>query len=65
MKIICALLPYALEVCVVEGLSLDRRKRACEPPASQMMKRGRGKRSWTSSCVILLVIPIRKRILMG
>ena len=50
MKIICAEVPYALLVCVVEGLSFERRKRAWEPPASQMMKRGKGKRSWTSSC---------------
>ena len=52
VKIVCAdcdALPYALVVCVVEGLSLERRKRACEPPASHMMNRGNGNRSCTSS----------------
>jgi hypothetical protein len=33
-------------VCVVDGFSLDSRKRACEPPALVTMKRGSGKRSW-------------------
>ena len=41
----CAVVPYALVVCVVDGLSLDNKNRACEPPASQIMNRGNGKRS--------------------
>lgn len=61
MNIICAVLPYALEVCVVEGLSFDNRKRAWDPPASQMMKRGKGNRSWTSSCLFLSVLLERNR----
>jgi len=36
-------------VCVVEGLSLERRNLAWDPPASHTMKRGRGKRSVMSS----------------
>ena len=42
--------PYAPVVWVVEGFSLDNRNRACEPPASQTMNRGRGKRSVMRSC---------------
>lgn len=53
VKIVCAVCetpPYVpAEVCVVDGLSFDSRKRACEPPASQTMKRGSGKRSVISS----------------
>lgn len=49
MNIVCAVCaptpPYAPVVWVVEGLSLDNKKRACEPPASQTMKRGKGNRS--------------------
>lgn len=49
VKIVCAVCaptpPYAPVVCVVDGLSLDNKKRAWEPPASQTMKRGKGNRS--------------------
>ena len=41
----CDALPYALVVCVVDGLSLDSRNRACEPPASHIINRGSGNRS--------------------
>ena len=41
-----AALPYMLaDMCVVDGLSFESRKRACEPPWSQTMYRGIGKRS--------------------
>lgn len=44
-------LPYMLvDICVVDGLSLDNKKRACEPPWSQTMYRGIGKRSTRRSC---------------
>ena len=52
VKMVCAerdVPPYVLVVCVVEGLSLESRNRACEPLASQMIKRGNGNRSCTSS----------------
>lgn len=54
VKMVCAVWaptpPYAPVVCVVEGFSLDSKKRACEPPASQTMNRGRGNRSVIRSC---------------
>ena len=40
VKMVCAVCdtpPYVADVCVVLGLSLDSRKRACEPPASHTM----------------------------
>lgn len=37
-------------MCVVEGLSLDSKKRACEPFWSQITYRGIGNRSRRSSC---------------
>ena len=41
-----AALPYMLaDMCVVDGLSFESRNRACEPPWSQTMYRGIGKRS--------------------
>lgn len=56
VKIVWALwagAPYAPVVWVVDGFSFDKRKRACEPPASHTMKRGRGKRSVMRSCHVL------------
>lgn len=44
-------------VCVVEGLSLERRNLAWDPPASHTMKRGRGKRSVMSSYAELECMP--------
>ena len=44
-------MPYwYAELCVCEGLTLAKRKRACEPPWSVSMKRGTGKRSVMMSC---------------
>lgn len=55
VKIVCAdvapVPPYGPEVCVVEGLSFDNRNRACDPPASQTINRGSGKRSVIKSYV--------------
>jgi hypothetical protein len=45
----CDTPPYAPDVCVVDGFSLDSRNLACEPPAFVTMKRGSGKRSWMSA----------------
>ena len=42
--------PYMLaDMCVVDGLSFDSKKRACEPPWSQTMYRGIGNRSASRS----------------
>ena len=42
-----AALPYMLaDMCVVDGLSFESRKRACEPPWSQTMYRGMGMGFW-------------------
>ena len=56
VKIVCAerdVPPYVLVVCVVDGLSLESRNRAWEPLASQIIKRGNGNRSCTSSYCVL------------
>lgn len=54
VKMVCAFCaptpPYAPVVCVVEGLSLERRNLACDPPASQTIKRGSGNLSVMRSC---------------
>jgi len=47
----CGTPPYPPDVWVVDGLSFDRRKRAWEPPASQTINRGSGKRSAISSYI--------------
>ena len=54
VNVVCAVCdtpPYVPElVCVVEGFNFESRKRACDPPASQTIHRGSGKRSVISSC---------------